>query len=132
VLVTAELVALAYYDCLAQATGSQNLARICRRMLEEETQHIAFQMHHIHWMSLRRSAVAASAANVAHAVLTAGTLLVVWLEHGSVLRTKHGFRSFGARVWRDFTRAMRDGIRSAREVSVDDAACIPDGRLRHA
>src|SRR6185295_9065603 len=107
VLVTAELVAIAYYDCLKDATGSPTLKRICRRMLDEEEKHIEFQMHHIHWMNLQGSQLRAAAANAGHALLLGATLCAVWPEHGRVLRVKHGFLGFAARVFRDFVRAMQ-------------------------
>ena len=113
VLVTAELVAVTYYDCLSEATGSPHLKRICRRMLDEEAKHIEFQMHHIHWMNLQGSLLRAALANLGHAALTAGTLLAVWIEHGRVLRVKHGFAGFCARVFRDFVRAMQAGAANA-------------------
>ena len=115
VLVTAELVAVTYYDCLAAATGSTALKQICRRMLDEEAKHIEFQMHHVHWMNLQGSLLRAALANVGHAVLMAGTLVVVWVEHGRVLRVKHGFASFFGGVFRDFLAAMYAGAESALE-----------------
>ena len=113
-LVTAELVALTYYDCLSEATGSGHLALICHRMLDEERKHIEFQMHHVHWMNGRRGGLGAALADLGHAVLMAGTLLAVWVEHRSVLRAKHGFGRFFGRVWGDFRRAMGEGVASAR------------------
>jgi hypothetical protein len=113
VLVTAELVAVTYYDCLSDATGSPHLKRICRRMLDEEAKHVEFQMHHIHWMNLQGNLLRAALANLGHAAITAGTLLAVWIEHGRVLRVKHGFVGFFVRVFRDFVRAMQAGAASA-------------------
>jgi hypothetical protein len=115
VLVTAELVAVSYYDCLAAATGSAALEQICRRMLDEEAKHIEFQMHHVHWMNLQGGLLRAALANVGHAVLMAGTLVVVWVEHRRVLRVKHGFASFCRRVFGDFLDAMYAGAASALE-----------------
>jgi hypothetical protein len=113
VLVTAELVAITYYDCLSEASASPHLKKICRRMLDEEARHIEFQMHHIHWMNLQGSLLRAALANLGHAVIVAGTLAAVWLEHGRVLRVKHGFAGFFARVFRDFVRSMQAGAESA-------------------
>lgn len=115
VLVTAELVAITYYDCLKDATGSPTLKAICRRMLDEEEKHIEFQMHHIHWMNLQAPLARAAAANLGHALLLAATLLAVWVEHGRVLRVKHGFADFFARVFRDFVGAMQAGAASAHD-----------------
>jgi len=115
VLVTAELVALTYYDCLSEATGSGQLALICHRMLAEERKHIEFQMHHIHWMNGQRGGLGAALADAGHALLMAGTLLAVWIEHRRVLRVKHGFGRYFGRVWGDFRHAMREGVASAHD-----------------
>lgn len=45
VLVTAEMIALTYYDALAESTGSPVLKSICRQMLHDELAHIMFQSH---------------------------------------------------------------------------------------
>jgi hypothetical protein len=116
VLVTAELVAVTYYDCLAAATGSGMLKTICRRMLDEEARHVEFQMHHVHWMNLQHGFVRSALANVAHAVLMAGTLVVVWFEHRRVLRARHRFAAYFRRAFGDFLAAMYAGARSALEV----------------
>jgi hypothetical protein len=114
VLVTAELVAVTYYDCLARATGSPVLRQICGRMVDEEARHIEFQMHHVHWMNLGKPLPLAALANLGHAVLLLGTIAAVWLEHRDVLRVAHGFGSFGRAVWRSFLSAMQAGAASAR------------------
>ena len=114
-LVTAELVALTYYDCLSAATDSGHLALICHRMLQEERKHIEFQMHHIHWMNRQHGPLRATLADFGHAVLMAGTLLAVWIEHRRVLRVKHGFGRFFCRVWDDFRRSMREGLAGVLE-----------------
>lgn len=45
VLVTAEMIALAYYDALRNATGSQALKAICGQMLHDEVAHVTFQSY---------------------------------------------------------------------------------------
>lgn len=45
VLVTAEIIALSYYDALMNASGSQALKSICRQMLHDEIPHVMFQSH---------------------------------------------------------------------------------------
>ncbi len=46
-LVTAEIVALTYYDLLASATDSTELKRICKQMIDDEMPHIVFQSYTI-------------------------------------------------------------------------------------
>ena len=107
VLVTAELVALTYYAALARATTHPGLARICARMLEEERVHVQFQMQQIRRMNAGRSPLTRAIADLGHAVLLAGTLVAVWIEHRPVLRVCHSFGDFFAAVWRDFRSALR-------------------------
>ncbi len=45
VLVTAEMIALTYYDALAKSTDSPVLKSICEQMLHDELPHIMFQSH---------------------------------------------------------------------------------------
>lgn len=45
VLVTAEMIALSYYQALAACTGSGVLKRICRQMLHDELRHLVFQSY---------------------------------------------------------------------------------------
>ncbi len=45
ILVTAEMIALTYYDALAEATESSALKSICKQMLRDELPHIMFQSH---------------------------------------------------------------------------------------
>lgn len=46
-LVTAEIIALTYYDLLGRATDSLELKRICAQMLHDELPHIVFQSYTI-------------------------------------------------------------------------------------
>ena len=43
VLMTAEIIALSYYDALGRCTSSAALSSICRKMLDDELRHIVFQ-----------------------------------------------------------------------------------------
>lgn len=45
ILVTAEMIALTYYDALAECTDSPALKAICRQMLHDELPHIMFQSY---------------------------------------------------------------------------------------
>lgn len=82
VLVTAEMIALSYYDALMHASGSKALKSICQQMLQDETAHILFQSYTLSyfpksiWMDFFRIILmeAASAAVWAacHKVFLAG------------------------------------------------------------
>lgn len=45
ILVTAEMIALTYYDALSKCTDSKVLKRICKQMLDDELPHVMFQSY---------------------------------------------------------------------------------------
>lgn len=85
VLVMAEIVAVPYYTALARATGSVLLQRICANVLSDEADHLRFQSENLKRLqSSRRSFPKLELAFWRCFQLV--TLLVVWREHGEVLR----------------------------------------------
>lgn len=113
VLVTAELIALAYYASLSDATRSVELKRICGEMLREEREHVKFQMFHLHTMNFRKWPMLGAFADLAHAALLAATIAVTWFEHYRVLRIRYGLFSYAAEVWDFFREAMDEGREKA-------------------
>lgn len=113
VLVCAELVALSYYRALAKVTSSKLLTAICEKMVRDEHKHLAFEMHHIHWINLQKPPLFQSLTDAAHSVLILGTIVVAWIEHRNVLKAEFGFRSFFRDVWGNFRHFMADGSKSA-------------------
>jgi demethoxyubiquinone hydroxylase (CLK1/Coq7/Cat5 family) len=113
VLVTAEVIAMTYYDCLAVATESKVLRTICQRMCEEEQIHVAFQMHHIHEINFKKYALASAVSNILHFLLLGVTVFAVWYEHKEVLESKYDFKSFRSKVFEDFKECTYKGQRSA-------------------
>lgn len=109
VLVTAEVIAITYYDCLAVATESNLLKQICKRMQEEEVVHVEFQMQQIHWMNFQKHALTSALSNILHLFLFCSALVPVWLEHKKVLKMKHTFKSFVLKAKNDFVEATYQG-----------------------
>ena len=78
VLITAEIIALSYYDALSACTSSPALKTICAKMLQDEPPHILFGSQTLAkltprpWDTLLRR------------ILLEGTLLAVWLPLGRV------------------------------------------------
>jgi len=72
VLVTAEMIALTYYDALSKSTDSPALKSICSQMLHDEVPHIMFQSY---TLSHFRNGFA---EELARAMLMETTLLFVW------------------------------------------------------
>lgn len=109
-LVTAEVVALVYYRCLGRATQSSVLAEICQRMLDEEEQHVRFQMTQINRINLKRFATFSAAMDIGHALFLHLTTLIVWKNHRSVLRMEYAsYVQFFRAVINRFQVAMNEG-----------------------
>jgi hypothetical protein len=91
-LLTAEFVAVPYYRALAKASGSAILKTICKQILQDETQHIAFQSLAIRELSpggrIRRWLEAGYARMALELALD-----LVWWGHSDLLQ--RGGYSFG-------------------------------------
>lgn len=72
VLVTAEMIALTYYDALANCTDSPVLKSICHQMLHDELPHIMFQSYTLSHFQNRLP------DKLLRILLMKGTLLFVW------------------------------------------------------
>ncbi len=89
VLVTAEMIALTYYDALSKCTGSPALKAICRQMLHDELLHIMFQSYTLSHFKNRPSDV------LGRILLMEFTLLFVWCAFHNVYRAGgYGFVRF--------------------------------------
>lgn len=86
VLTCAEVAAVPYYTAVRRMTGSARLRAICDRILADETEHLRFQTENqgASWGRRRMGGL----FRILHRALMAVTCLVVWKEHGQVLR--HG------------------------------------------
>ncbi|MCI8360343.1 MAG: hypothetical protein HFE86_03290 [Clostridiales bacterium] len=102
ILVTAEMIALTYYDALASCTDSPALKSVCRQMLEDEVPHILFQS-----CTLRRLKRRRTDPLVRRAVMDI-TALAVWLAFHKVFQT--GGYGFG-RFWRENRGYLQQSVR---------------------
>jgi hypothetical protein len=95
VLISAELVGIVYYRALEAATGCQRLRVLCRMLVADELAHVGFESQLLIALRLRRTPLLRAAVRSAHRLFVAGTALVVWLTHRSVLkRAGYRLRSF--------------------------------------
>jgi hypothetical protein len=130
VLVTAEIIAQVYYAALREATDSPVLRRLCDQILADEVKHVQFQSERLAILRRRRRPWVVSLQQSAHRLFLAGTILVVWRQHGRALRA--GNWSF-ARFWRDVWEYMKIAIELAdpRSYAFEQAgpipACLPAG-----
>ena len=72
VLVTAEMIALTYYDALAKSTDSPALKSICEQMLHDEIPHIMFQSYTLSFFENSMK------DKLLRILMMEGTLLFVW------------------------------------------------------
>jgi hypothetical protein len=94
VLLTAEIIAKVYYKALHNATQSQLLQKICRQILRDEDQHIAFQCFTLQPFYKHKSIWRKLVVRTWHLTLMTGTIAVVWWHHKKVLR-KGGYSFIG-------------------------------------
>jgi hypothetical protein len=94
VLVMAEIVAVPYYTALQRTTGSALLQRICANILADETDHLRFQAENLKRLQSSRRSFPRMEL-LLWSCFQLATLLVVWREHGAVLRAGgYGWNSF--------------------------------------
>ena len=91
VLFTAEIIAVAYYGCLAKASEHSLARKLFERILKDEAMHLKFHGEHLRKLRSRgQMVILRSGLNRLFVWLVAG---LVWREHFVVLR--HSFDSFG-------------------------------------
>src|SRR5262249_36299608 len=102
-MLTAEIIAVPYYKALHDATNSPLLRQICRQLLRDEMQHLRFQLAALSKLDERHSPIGAALARLAHRILFAGTILIVWQQHHTVLTAgQSSFRKFWQSNWQYF------------------------------
>lgn len=104
VLLTAELIALVYYQALGRATGSLVLRSICAEILRDERTHVVFLAGTLGRVRLGRSARSVAwRIRIQHLFLLAAILLV-WVDHWRVFRAgRFGWRRYWHACWSGFT-----------------------------
>jgi hypothetical protein len=86
VLVTAEVLAMAYYQALRDATRSKLLGSICARILIDEAAHLNYQGLTLGLIRRQLSDRNRMIRGLCHRVLFDGTALLLWQQHRLVFR----------------------------------------------
>lgn len=89
VLVTAEIIALTYYDALSNCSDSKALKQICRQMLDDEVPHIIFQSY-----TLSRLKPGGSDRFFRRLIMNITLLFVWWAFHKPYQKGGYGFLRF--------------------------------------
>ena len=123
VLITAEIIALIYYKALRANTASNQLNRICDKILADEIQHVRYESELIRQIRKRRASLYQPIIRLLHAILFLGTTIVVYSSHRSVVNAG-GYRlvEFCVACWTEFSicfqlgrKLIEPGPRSPRE-----------------
>jgi hypothetical protein len=108
VLVTAETLAIPFYQALRDATHSPLLRAICVRILCDEAAHLKFQALTLGLIRHRLGKRARAIRSFGHAVLFHGTALLLWQQHCRVFRAAHwNFQRFWNEAGREFAMLER-------------------------
>lgn len=114
VLVTAETLAIPFYQALRDATHSPLLRAICVRILCDEAAHLKFQALTIGLIRRPLGRKARAIRSIGHAVMFHGTALLLWQQHHQVFRAAHwNFRRFWAEARREFVMLERQICRNS-------------------
>ena len=105
VLAIAEVISAVYYQGLKLATRSKILRQICNQILWDEAHHLQFQAAAMEMIHHQRSSWKRSFMPIFRRVLLSGTIVLVWWQHGRVLRAG-GYRS--GRFWKECWQEYRD------------------------
>jgi hypothetical protein len=111
VLVTAEILAVPFYQALRDATRSPLLRNICTRILRDEAAHLKYQALTIALVRRRASKLGRRVRRFCHWTLLHGTALLVWQQHRRVFSAAGwSFSHFsrGARQWFGFLQNSID------------------------
>lgn len=105
VLITAEILAVPFYQALRDATRSHLLRSICTRILSDEAAHLNYQALTLGLIRRSLSDRARMTRSLCHSMLFYCTALVLWQQHQSVFRAVGwNFRQFWNRAGRGFAR----------------------------
>jgi hypothetical protein len=95
ILISAELIGIVYYRALEAATDCRRLMVLCRVLVSDELAHVGFESQLLLALRAGRVTPVQALMRLAHRAFFAGTAVVVWLTHRSVLRQGgYGARSF--------------------------------------
>ena len=103
VLVTAEVLAIPFYQALRDATHSRLLRAICARILCDEAAHLSYQALTLGLARRPLRDGARATRHICHSMLFHGTAFLLWLQHRRVFRAAgRDFRRFRSDCRRGF------------------------------
>jgi hypothetical protein len=104
VLITAEIIALVYYQALKASTGSALLKRICTKILADESMHVAYESQLLNEIRSKHTSIHRITLRLLHTILFIGTTLVVYYDHRPVLnRGGYDLYTFVEAAWAEYS-----------------------------
>jgi hypothetical protein len=108
VLVTAEVLAIPFYQAMRDATRSRLLRSICMCILCDEAAHLNYQALTLGLVRHRLGSKTRAIRFLCHSTLFHCTALLLWQQHGGVFRAAGwDFRRFWNQARRGFARLQR-------------------------
>lgn len=105
VLITAEMIALVYYEALKRSTNSVVLNKICDKILADEDAHVRYESDIIRYVHSTKPYLRIWVAKFNYRLLFIGSIIVVYLNHKKVLnRGGYSFIRFWQSCWLKFTK----------------------------
>ncbi|BFM38602.1 hypothetical protein [Synechocystis sp. LKSZ1] len=109
VLVSAEIIALVYYQALRNSTQSLTLRAICEKILQDERAHVAYEASILKALGRQTAFPKRVLIQALHRLLFLGMALVVYKEHRRLLqRGGYAFPLFWAAGWTAFDTWFTD------------------------
>lgn len=127
VLVTAEVLAIPFYQALRDATRSHLLRSICARILCDEAAHLNYQALTLGLVRRPLGNKARVIRSLCHSMFFHCTALLLWEQHHRVFRTA-GWDS--RRFWNDARRGFALLQLRIRQISLDPGCDGPSNGLR--
>ncbi len=128
ILLAAELLARRYYRVLRDSTADENVRAMCRQILRDETQHVAFHCDTLSRSFARLSPAKRTAMRLAWRTFYHFVCAVVAVDHRGVLRAgKCSFRQWMLGTTAVFNAAEQAIFRVKNEVPVRTARVGAEG-----
>ncbi|NJK63558.1 MAG: hypothetical protein HC921_13495 [Synechococcaceae cyanobacterium SM2_3_1] len=105
VLISAEIIALVYYQALRDCTDSCLLKSICQKILEDELSHVEYESKLLACLRSRYPWPIRLLVRTAHEIFFGGTVILVYRDHRSVLlQGGYNLVRFWQVCWQVFSR----------------------------
>ena len=107
VLITAEIIALSYYEALSKATQSKLLKNICLKIIEEERKHVLYESMLLKSLRKQKLPLYKVVIELGHKCLFFSSVLLVLIDHRAVI-LRGGFTSyaFWSKNWEEFYKVF--------------------------